>query len=73
MISTYTLTSKVVVEKIENKEEHQEGQLVCRIELTSKETKSIVQSLMRTSCSGEHLDVSEELESKIFEISKKYN
>jgi hypothetical protein len=46
---------------------------VCRIELTLKEAESIMHSLMRTHCSGEHLTVSMELEDRLFdEVTKHY-
>ena len=46
---------------------------VCRIELTLKEAESIMHSLMKTNCSGEHLTVSIELEDRLFdEVIKHY-
>ena len=44
--------------------------LVCRIELTVKETKAILHSLGRTMCKGEQLTVSMELEDKLVDVLK---
>lgn len=38
---------------------------VCKIELTLEETKAIMSSLKRTSCEGEPLTISMELEDKL--------
>jgi hypothetical protein len=62
----------MVVERISNDEQVSDSDLVCRIELTYKEAEAILHSLMRTSCSGEQLTVSMELEDKIYEVVKHY-
>jgi len=46
--------------------------LVCRIELTIKETEAILHSLGRTMCKGEGLTVSMELEGKLMDVLKHY-
>ena len=46
---------------------------VCKILLTEKEMKSILQSLIRTNCKGDNLTISMELEEKISNILYKSN
>lgn len=67
----------MIVEEISNDEQNQltsdtTNPLVCRIELTHKEAKAIIHSLGRTMCKGEQLDISIELEDKLFEVIKDY-
>jgi len=44
--------------------------LICSIELTAEETRAILHSLTRSSCSGEQLTVSIELEGKLIDVIK---
>ena len=46
--------------------------LVCRVEMTVKETEAILHSLARTMCKGEQLTVSMELEDKLVGVLKHY-
>ena len=61
------------IENISNEEKSNTGSdLVCRIELTVKETEAILHSLGRTMCKGEQLTVSMELEDKLVDVLMNY-
>jgi hypothetical protein len=49
-----------------------DNMLICKIELTLKETEAIIHSLCRTSCRGEQLTISMELEDKLKNVLTYY-